>query len=248
MSAHTSLLDLTQKLLGDDGARADFAQDPDGFLDRHGLTDLSPDDVTDGLGYVADTLPPALAVQLPNGWADDHVDAPPTTEAVVDQLRTITEIDPDLTLDDLTTTLDHDPGEGFDDDPHGSFDEVPQGAAEDSDPTGDPTGDQAGDPAGADDQSTDEVADDGGFGTGGTAADTLSTPAQDDAPTGDAGEPVDDSASGFEMGTEPSFDFGAEDSFVTPPVPDELGDADELDTDNGDWDGSWESLQGHHLF
>lgn len=248
MSAHTSLFDLTQQLLHDDGARAAFAEDPDAFLDQHGLADLSPDDVADGLGFVADALPPALAVQLPNAWADDSAGLPHDAAAVVDQLRAITEVDPDLTLEEPSADLGED---GFDDDPHGGFDDLTQSAPDGADDLPPDSSDPSagGDDAPAPDEP--HATDQGGFGTGGAVEDArqvASSPDATESADDTSSDSLDDGSSSFEMGSDPSFDFGADDSFLTPPVPDEHGDADELDTDNGDWDGSWDDLQGHHLF
>lgn len=55
-AASGSLLDWFTQLVSDDGARARFAADPEGFLAENGLSDLDPADVHHVLPLVADTV------------------------------------------------------------------------------------------------------------------------------------------------------------------------------------------------
>jgi len=59
-----TFLDLAQDLMVDAGAKAAFDADPDGFLAARGFDGLSPADVGDAVGFVADTLPADAARQL----------------------------------------------------------------------------------------------------------------------------------------------------------------------------------------
>jgi hypothetical protein len=56
VSEAVSLMEFVKLLLSEEAERAHFAADPDGTLARHGLGELSPADVHDAVGFVADTL------------------------------------------------------------------------------------------------------------------------------------------------------------------------------------------------
>ena len=49
-------MEFVKLLLSEEAERAHFAADPDGTLARHGLGELSPADVHDAVGFVADSL------------------------------------------------------------------------------------------------------------------------------------------------------------------------------------------------
>jgi hypothetical protein len=59
-----TFLEMAQDLVHDAGAKAAFDADPDGFLTEHGFDGLTAADVTDAVGFVADTLPADAARQL----------------------------------------------------------------------------------------------------------------------------------------------------------------------------------------
>jgi hypothetical protein len=67
-----SFLDMAQDLMQDAEAKAAFDADPDGFLGARGFDGLSPDDLSEAVGFVAETLPADAAVTLSdaNGPAD----------------------------------------------------------------------------------------------------------------------------------------------------------------------------------
>ena len=60
----TSFLDLARDLRTDATAKAAFAEDPETFLAARGFAALSPEDLTDAVGFVADTLPAPVAAGL----------------------------------------------------------------------------------------------------------------------------------------------------------------------------------------
>jgi len=72
MSAQT-FLGMAQDLMLDPDAKAAFEADPDGFLVARGFDGLSPDDVADGVAFVAETLPPGPAQALTGPEADGDV-------------------------------------------------------------------------------------------------------------------------------------------------------------------------------
>jgi hypothetical protein len=59
-----TFLGMAQDLMLDPDAKAAFEADPDGFLVARGFEGLSPDDVADGVAFVAETLPPGPAQAL----------------------------------------------------------------------------------------------------------------------------------------------------------------------------------------
>jgi hypothetical protein len=67
-----SFLGMAQDLLLDADAKAAFEADPDGFLAARGFAGLSPADLADAVGFVADTLPPgpAEALTAPDAGGD----------------------------------------------------------------------------------------------------------------------------------------------------------------------------------
>ena len=60
MSVQT-FLGMAQDLMLDADVKAAFEADPDGFLAARGFDGLSPDDLTDAVGFVAETVPPETA-------------------------------------------------------------------------------------------------------------------------------------------------------------------------------------------
>ncbi len=242
MTTHTSLLDLTNQLIHDDSARSAFAEDPDGFLAGHGISDLSPVDVADGLGHVADALPPHLAVQLSPADAYDG-----SAATLVDQFRVVSDVDADYTLPelDLDDDVDVQLVPALDIDPHGAIDDAPVETGDTPEASDDP------DPGDGDGEPVDGP--DAGFGSGGD-----DPASQLDTPTGGDGDgvDVDDDLGGFEVAV-PDFEDPAafddssvsfDDSFLAPePVDAEPGEADDLDADNGNWDGAWNHDDGHGM-
>jgi len=242
MTTHTSLLDLTNQLIHDDSARSAFAENPDGFLAEHGIVDLSPADVAGGLGHVADALPPHLAVQL--GSPADAYDGSVAT--LVDQFRVVSDVDADYTLPqlDLDDNVDFVLDPALDVDPHGALDDAPVEPGDTPEATADP------EPGEGADGPVDGP--DAGFGSGGD--DTVS---QLDTPVDtDAGADVEDEVGGFEVAV-PDFEDPAafddssavfDDSFLAPePAAADPGEADDLDADNGNWDGAWNHDDGHGI-
>jgi hypothetical protein len=67
-----TFLDLAQDLIHDSDAKAAFDADPEAFLAARGFAGLSPEDLADAVGFVADTLPAQAAGQL---TTDDLADA-----------------------------------------------------------------------------------------------------------------------------------------------------------------------------
>jgi hypothetical protein len=61
---------MAQDLIEDAEAKAAFDADPDAFLAARGFDGLSPADVTDAVGFVADTLPAEAATKLTDADAD----------------------------------------------------------------------------------------------------------------------------------------------------------------------------------
>jgi hypothetical protein len=250
MTEHTSLLDLSQQLIHDDAARLAFDADPAGFLAGHGVGEFTPDEVGEALGHVADALPPSLAVQMPS--SDEAWDGGEPMAGLVAQFRAVADVDPALVLDeptsdelvDLDEFADGDPLSGLDAEP-ADLDDLSSGPgdeAEQDDVDVDPTN-----PNAEADGSTAEPT--GGFGSGaadpeapGAAAAASAdddAPAEGLAPAAGAPDPFQAESTGDA--------FGADDPFLSPQPTDEVGEADELDADNGDWDGDWDHLGGSHL-
>jgi len=67
-----TFLDLAQDLIHDSEAKAAFDADPEAFLAARGFADLSPADLADAVGFVAETLPAEAAREL---TIDDAADA-----------------------------------------------------------------------------------------------------------------------------------------------------------------------------
>jgi hypothetical protein len=67
-----SFLGVARDLMLDADAKAAYEADPDGYLAARGFDGLSPADVTDAVGFVAETLPPGPAAALsdPDGGDD----------------------------------------------------------------------------------------------------------------------------------------------------------------------------------
>jgi hypothetical protein len=103
-----SLLDVTGGLLSDPAEKAAFAVDPQGYIERHGLDDLTPTELHDALGFVADSLPAPLAAQLESIQGADQLDG---LDAIVHDLGQVAEIDPG---DSGDLGLGDDPLDGFD--------------------------------------------------------------------------------------------------------------------------------------
>jgi hypothetical protein len=114
-----TFLDMAQELMQDAAAKAAFDADPTGFLAARGFDGLSPDDLTDAVGFVAETLPPETAQALADADADgDALARLAQVEPVVDEPA-----DPDDATDlpgvdgfDDGDLLDRDDGTGEDDD------------------------------------------------------------------------------------------------------------------------------------
>jgi len=250
MTDHTSLLELTNQLIHDAGARSAFAADPAGFLAGHGVTELTPSEVADGLGHVADGLPPHLAIQLePAGGAT--LDDP--TDGLVSQFQVVADVDPTATIPELDDHLDTlDLTDAGDVDPHDLVDRV-----DGDDSTGDDTGaDDTTDADTPDADTTDDTVD-LGFGSGDGAT--------DDGLPGDVVEPggLDELDAAFaDLDATLAVDVGADldatslyedpagfdDPYLTPdPVDRDPGDADDLDADNGNWDGDFSHDDGHGM-
>jgi hypothetical protein len=139
----TSLLDLTGGLLSDPAEKAAFAADPHGYARAHGLADLSPTELRDALGYVADSLPAPLAARLATVAEADPLDG---LDGIVEELGHVAALDPaggaDLELGD-------DPLDGFDAPDPAAWAMVDSDfAAGQGDIGGDVGGDDAGDDAG----------------------------------------------------------------------------------------------------
>src|SRR5262245_26208949 len=81
-----TFLDMARELMHDTAAKAAFDADPEGFLAARGHDGLSPDDLTDAVGFVADTLPPETARALTDPEADgDALARLAQVEPVVDE-------------------------------------------------------------------------------------------------------------------------------------------------------------------
>jgi hypothetical protein len=65
-----TFLDMAQELMHDAAAKAAFDADPTGFLAARGFDGLTPEDLTDAVGFVAETLPPETARALADPEAD----------------------------------------------------------------------------------------------------------------------------------------------------------------------------------
>ena len=119
-AASGSLLDWFTQLVSDDGARARFAADPEGFLAENGLSDLDPADVHHVLPLVADTVAARLdttfdaSVPAPD---PQPLDGETALQAIARQVSYVSEqvrppgdgTDPDWTeslLDDLAGAPD----------------------------------------------------------------------------------------------------------------------------------------------
>lgn len=66
MDAPTSILEATRGLIDDPSAKAEFVEDPEGFLASRGLDAFSGPELAEALTHVADALPAAEAAQLPS--------------------------------------------------------------------------------------------------------------------------------------------------------------------------------------
>ncbi len=59
-----TFLEVVELLLSDDNAKSTYAENPDGFLDQHGLGALDSADVADAMLYASDSLPLPVAARL----------------------------------------------------------------------------------------------------------------------------------------------------------------------------------------
>ncbi|HEY8217807.1 MAG TPA: hypothetical protein VIH82_11780 [Acidimicrobiia bacterium] len=103
MTAAT-FLEMAHDLMHDGDAKAAFDQDPEGFLAARGFDGLSPDDLTEAVGFVAETLPPETAHALTG------------PDAGPDALARLAQVEP--TVEDPADDADEDDG----DDGLGAFD------------------------------------------------------------------------------------------------------------------------------
>ena len=93
-----SFLDMAQDLMRDAEAKAEFDADPDAFLAARGFEGLSPAEVGDAVGFVADTLPADAARQLTD------------PEAGTEGLARLADLEPgDVLTDEPPDFLEHDP-------------------------------------------------------------------------------------------------------------------------------------------
>ena len=93
-----TFLEMAQDLVHDAGAKAAFDADPDGFLAERGFDGLTAADVTDAVGFVADTLPADAARQLTE------------TEGDGEGLARLAQLDPsDVDSEQEPDFLDNDP-------------------------------------------------------------------------------------------------------------------------------------------
>lgn len=60
----STFLEVVELLLSDDDAKSTYAENPDGFLDQHGLGGLDSADVADAMLYASDSLPLPVAARL----------------------------------------------------------------------------------------------------------------------------------------------------------------------------------------
>jgi len=94
---------MAQDLIEDAEAKAAFDADPDAFMAARGFDGLSPADVTDAVGFVADTLPAEAATKLAGSDPD------------AGGLTRLAELDPvelgpeEAELDASSAFLEHDP-------------------------------------------------------------------------------------------------------------------------------------------
>jgi len=120
-----SFLGVARDLMLDADAKAAFGADPDGYLAARGFDGLSPADVTDAVGFVAETLPPGPAAALtdPDGGEDaltlarlaqldptEVADMQPSPDTDVDAEVTGPEegFDADLADEEVTVDVDQD--------------------------------------------------------------------------------------------------------------------------------------------
>jgi hypothetical protein len=86
--ATQSFIEVAHDLLVDHDAKSAFADDPQGFLTSRGLGELSPEDLHDAVGFVAEALPVPVAAHL---WSADSGE-----EAAGHPLARLAEVDPAL--------------------------------------------------------------------------------------------------------------------------------------------------------
>jgi hypothetical protein len=111
--AEYSLLELASRLAADPGEKALYQTDPPGYLDSRGYGELSPDELHDALGHVADSVPPELAAVLdPSAGLDQLAEADLNELGIEELFGVPVEPVPD-------TGLGEAPSEAFDDDPSG---------------------------------------------------------------------------------------------------------------------------------
>ncbi|MPY95376.1 MAG: hypothetical protein GEV08_20675 [Acidimicrobiia bacterium] len=111
--AEYSLLELASRLAADPGEKAIYQTDPPGYLDARGYGELSPGELRDALGHVADSVPPELAAVIDPSAGLDQLASADLAELGLDELHGIPVED---TLDDeleasALEAFDADPGE-----------------------------------------------------------------------------------------------------------------------------------------
>jgi hypothetical protein len=115
----TPLRDLLTNLLFDSPARAEFAADPDGFLDEHGWGELEADDIDAALGALTDELPIEHATRLAPALEDGTGDASDTAVGRLQSAIHVVDDGAEPSLDDPASSVDlldadDDPTDGID--------------------------------------------------------------------------------------------------------------------------------------
>lgn len=269
MTMHTPLLELTRRLIADPGERAAFGADPAAFLARHGVDGFQADEIADALGFAGDSLPTGQATQLAALEADHRAADGPGD--LGDLFGALTEIDAHAPgpLDDLDdgfspqTDVWERPGETADQDPTEVDGDKETEPPETTDLTDHDHGldhPSAADPPPAEDTEdgwgdqnpTDPYGDPdfgAGAGPGGPSTTHHAEVGHQSRGTPEPSEPASEPR-GIETadpaGADPSWpDEGA---FLPPhDEPQPPSEPDELDADNGDWDGDWDHLDGHGI-
>lgn len=165
----TTFLGMAQELMLDADAKAAFEADPDGFLAARGFEGLSPEDVTDAVGYVAETLPPGPAEALTG------------PDAPGDALTRLAQVEPSTVIDSAETPPE--PVLLLETDPSGELDLSETSELDDDEPRPEVPGDG---PGSSDFAPLAEAEADPGFGVGYNPED-----ADDVLPTDMAGAVVD---------------------------------------------------------
>jgi hypothetical protein len=116
--AEYSLLELASRLAADPGEKAVYQNDPPGYLGSRGYGELSPTELHDALGHVADTVPPELAAVIDPSAGLDQLASADLAELGISELHGVPAEPAELAELDPTDDVD-----GFDDDP-GDLDDL----------------------------------------------------------------------------------------------------------------------------